>query len=135
MSVDKGRVVIEGIGLSKSYGPITALDNVDIEIRAGEITALVGDNGAGKSTLIKILAGAVTPDAGEVRVNGETVVLRTPADARDLGIETIFQDLALAPDRDVVTNLFLGREILRKGLAGKIGMLDRGRWRPRRSPR
>ena len=126
MAVETGRVVIEGIGLSKSYGPITALDRVDIEIRAGEITALVGDNGAGKSTLIKILAGAVIPDEGEVRVNGERVILRSPADARDLGIETIFQDLALAPDRDVVTNLFLGREVVRKGLAGKIGLLDRG---------
>ncbi len=126
MAAGNGRVVVEGVGLSKSYGPITALDQVDINIRAGEITALVGDNGAGKSTLIKILAGAVTPDEGEVRINGERVTLRSPADARDLGIETIFQDLALAPDRDVVTNLFLGREVVRKGLAGKLGMLDRG---------
>lgn len=108
-------VVVEGIGLRKTYGTVTALDGVDVELRAGEICAIVGDNGAGKSTLIKILAGALLPDAGETRILGKSVVLRNPLVARELGIETVFQDLALLPTGDVVTNLFLNREICHGG--------------------
>jgi len=108
-------VVIEGRNLRKTYGTVTALDGVDVKIRAGEICAIVGDNGAGKTTLIKILAGAIQPDAGETLVLGRRVTLRSPLDARDLGIETVFQDLALLPTGDVVTNLFLNREICHGG--------------------
>ena len=110
-TADAHPVVVEGIGLRKTYGTVTALDGVDVELRAGEICAIVGDNGAGKSTLIKILAGALLPDAGETRILGKSVVLRNPLVARELGIETVFQDLALLPTGDVVTNLFLNREI------------------------
>ena len=99
-------VVIEAVGLRKSYGSITALDGVDVRIRAGEITAIVGDNGAGKSTLIQILSGATLPDEGEIRMLGEPVHFRTPLAARKLGIETVFQNLALLPTADVVTNCF-----------------------------
>jgi fructose transport system ATP-binding protein len=120
-----GEVVIQAVGLRKRYGSVTAVDDVDIEIRAGEITAVVGDNGAGKSTLMKMLCGAVRPDAGEISIGGERVVLRTPLVARDRGIETVFQDLALAPNRDVVANLFLGRETVREGMWKPLGVLDR----------
>lgn len=126
-----GRVVLEGRGLKKSFGPVTAVDGVDISIRAGEVTAIVGDNGAGKSTLVKMFAGAVSPDAGQVLVEGEPVSLRAPRDARAYGIETVFQDLALAPNRDVVQNLFLGRELLRSGPLGRLGVMDKGEMRMR----
>jgi simple sugar transport system ATP-binding protein len=99
--------------LRKTYGYITAVDGVDLTVHAGEIVALVGDNGAGKSTLIKMLCGATQPDSGEIFVGGadDPTTLRTPHHAREIGIETVFQDLALAPNRDVVNNLFLGREL------------------------
>jgi fructose transport system ATP-binding protein len=124
-------VVLRGAGLRKRYGTITAVDDVDIEIRAGEITAVVGDNGAGKSTLIKMLCGAVRPDAGEVFVGGERVSLRNPLVARERGIEVVFQDLALAPNRDVVANLFLGRETVRGGFWTPLRLLDRRAMRRR----
>jgi ABC-type sugar transport system ATPase subunit len=124
-------IALEGRGLRKTYGPITAVDGVDIAIHAGEITAIVGDNGAGKSTLVKMFAGAVVPDGGQVLVEGRPVHLRTPLDARREGIETVFQDLALAPNRDVVQNLFLGRELLRAGPLGKLGVLDKAEMRRR----
>lgn len=125
------RVVLEGRGLRKAYGPITAVDGVDLTVRAGEITAIVGDNGAGKSTLVKMLAGAVEPDAGQILVDGSPAALRSPHDAREHGIETIFQDLALAPNRDVVANLFLGRELMLPGPLGVLGVLDRAEMRRR----
>jgi len=121
-TLERGAVVVEGLGLRRTYGSIVAVDGVDISLRAGEITAIVGDNGAGKSTLVKMLCGAVTPTSGEVRVDGERVVLRSPLAARELGIETVFQDLALAPNRDVVENLFLGRERCKRG---PLFILDR----------
>jgi fructose transport system ATP-binding protein len=117
--------LIEARGLSKHYGTIVANDDVDIEIGHGEIVAVVGDNGAGKSTLAKMLSGAVIPDAGEIRVEGRPVSLRNPVEARAQGIETIYQDLAMAPNLDVVTNLYLGRERLRKGPGRMLGMVDR----------
>jgi simple sugar transport system ATP-binding protein len=123
--------VLEGRGLRKAYGPITAVDGVDLSVRAGEITAIVGDNGAGKSTLVKMFAGAVVPDAGEILVEGRPAALRSPHDAREHGIETIFQDLALAPNRDVVANLFLGRELMLPGPLGALGVLDRPEMRRR----
>jgi simple sugar transport system ATP-binding protein len=97
----------------KTFGQVRALRGASFEAYPGEVTALVGDNGAGKSTLIKILAGVQPPDAGEVRVDGERVRFANPHDAKDRGIETVYQDLALAPDLDAPGNVFLGREIRR----------------------
>ncbi len=102
--------VLAATGISKSYGHVQALRDVDLTLNQGEILALVGDNGAGKSTLIKILSGAVQPDAGEIRVDGEPVSLPSPVAARSYGIETVYQDLAVVPMLDVAENLFLGRE-------------------------
>jgi D-xylose transport system ATP-binding protein len=97
-------------GIRKSFGHVEALRGVDLDVRQGEIMALVGDNGAGKSTLVKILAGVHAPDAGEIVVDGRPVTLQRPQDAVQLGIETVYQDLALCDNLDVVANLFLGRE-------------------------
>jgi D-xylose transport system ATP-binding protein len=98
-------------GVSKHFGPVVALDDVSFEVRAGEVLALLGDNGAGKSTLIKILSGALEPNAGSLRFDGRPVSLSGPADAKALGIETVYQDLSLCPNVDVVANFFMGREL------------------------
>jgi simple sugar transport system ATP-binding protein len=124
-----GAPALEARGLVKTYGTITAVDEVDITIGAGEVVAVVGDNGAGKSTLIKMLSGAVIPDRGELFVGGEPVRLATPNDARAAGIETIYQDLALLPNLDVTTNLYLGREETVPGPLGPLGILARRRMR------
>jgi D-xylose transport system ATP-binding protein len=97
-------------GVSKNFGPVQALTGVDVDIRAGEVTALVGDNGAGKSVLIKCIAGIHAPDHGQIFWEGEPVRIRTPRDAASLGIETVYQDLALCDNLDIVQNMFLGRE-------------------------
>jgi len=97
-------------GLSKSFGHVRALQDVDLDIRQAEVLAIVGDNGAGKSTLTKILSGVYQPDRGEIQVNGHTVRISNPHEARELGIATVFQNLALVDSRDVAANLFLGRE-------------------------
>jgi D-xylose transport system ATP-binding protein len=99
-------------GVSKSFGPVRALDGVDLELNAGEVVALVGDNGAGKSTLVKAIAGINPPDDGQVRFEGQEVSINSPTDAVSLGIATVYQDLALCDNLDVVENLFLGREEL-----------------------
>lgn len=120
--------VLEAKGLVKRYGQVTALDGADFELYPGEILAVIGDNGAGKSTLIKALAGALIPDEGEILVDGQLVHFRTPLDARRYGIETVYQDLALAPALDISENIFLGREIRRAGPLGSIfRMLDKKR--------
>jgi D-xylose transport system ATP-binding protein len=98
-------------GVSKRFGPVEALSDVDFEVRAGEVVALVGDNGAGKSTLVKILSGIYVADDGEFYFDGEAVTLHRPQDATALGIATVYQDLALAENLDVVANLFLGQEV------------------------
>jgi ABC-type sugar transport system ATPase subunit len=116
-------------GMTKHYGTIRAVEAVDLDIGRGEVVAIVGDNGAGKSTLVKMLAGAVAPDAGEIRVEGELRRIREPTDARALGIETIYQDLALLPNLDVTTNLFLGRERLADPPLKFLGLLARRRMR------
>lgn len=116
--------VIEARGVSKSYGAVRALDNVSLSLHAGEVVGLVGDNGAGKSTLTGILSGAIAPTAGGVFVDGRKQSFRTPHDARNAGIETVFQDLALAPDLTVSDNLFVGREQLSPSL-GWLGWLAR----------
>ncbi len=97
-------------GISKAYGHVQALSGVDLDLRPGEVLGLCGDNGAGKSTLIKILSGAVQPDAGQILVDGQVVQLRSPMAAQHAGIETVYQDLAVVPMMDIAENLFLGRE-------------------------
>jgi fructose transport system ATP-binding protein len=115
-----GQFVFQAKGLKKRYGQVTALAGTDFELRAGEILAVIGDNGAGKSSLIKALSGALIPDEGEILLDGKTVHFRSPIDARRHGIETVYQDLAVAPAMTIAENLFLGRELLRPGLLGKI---------------
>jgi D-xylose transport system ATP-binding protein len=107
--------LLEATGISKAYGAVQALDNVDFEVRNGEVMALVGDNGAGKSTLIKGIAGIYPFDEGQVRVEGKPVDISGPRDAAKLGIEIVYQDLALADNLDVVANMFLGRESVSGG--------------------
>ena len=102
--------LLELIGINKSFGPVHVLHDVDFTVRAGEVTALVGDNGAGKSTLIKCVAGIYPMDSGQVLFRGKPVTIHSPKDAADLGIEVVYQDLALADNLDVVQNMFLGRE-------------------------
>jgi ABC-type sugar transport system ATPase subunit len=101
---------VKGMGLSKSFGHVRALQNVDIQINLGEVLAIVGDNGAGKTTLIKILCGVHHPDKGEVEIDGRIVRITSPKEACTLGIATVFQDLALVDSRDVASNVFLGHE-------------------------
>jgi fructose transport system ATP-binding protein len=120
--------VLEARGLVKRYGQVTAMDGCDFELLPGEIMAVIGDNGAGKSTLIKALSGAITPDEGEILLDGQPVQFRSPLDARHAGIETVYQDLAVAPALDIAENLFLGRELRRAGILGSVfRMLDKRR--------
>jgi simple sugar transport system ATP-binding protein len=105
--------ILSAYRLVKNFGQVRALRHASFEAFPGDVTALVGDNGAGKSTLIKILSGVLAPDAGEVRIDGATVRLADPHDAKRRGIETVYQDLALAPDLDAAANVFLGREVRR----------------------
>ena len=112
--------ILSARGLYKSYGQVTAIDGADFDLYPGEILAVIGDNGAGKSSLIKALSGAVVPDDGEIRLDGEVVHFKTPYDARSAGIETVYQDLAVAPALDIATNLFLGREKRRAGALGSV---------------
>ena len=119
-------IVMQAKGLVKRYGQVTALDGADFELRAGEILAVIGDNGAGKSSLIKCLSGATLPDEGEITLDGQRIQFRSPLDARRAGIETVYQDLAVAPAMTIAENLFLGREILRPGFMGRVlRMIDK----------
>jgi fructose transport system ATP-binding protein len=123
-----GQIVLEARNITKRYGHVTALDNANLELRAGEVLGIVGDNGAGKSTLIKVLCGAVVPDEGQVLLDGAPVHFHSPLDARKLGIETVYQDLAVAPALDIASNLFLGRELRCKGPIGSwFRLLDKRR--------
>jgi fructose transport system ATP-binding protein len=112
--------ILTARGLVKRYGRVVALDHADFDLLPGEILGVIGDNGAGKSTLIKAIAGAVIPDLGEIRLDGQVVHFRTPHDARAAGIETVYQDLALSPALSIADNLFLGRERRKPGLAGTL---------------
>jgi fructose transport system ATP-binding protein len=112
--------IIEARGLVKRYGHVVALDGADLELYPGEILAIIGDNGAGKSTLIKALSGAIHPDEGAISLDGEPVHFRSPRDARRAGIETVYQDLAVAPALDIASNIFLGREVRRRGPQGRV---------------
>jgi fructose transport system ATP-binding protein len=119
-------IVMQAKGLVKRYGQVTALDGADFELRAGEILAVIGDNGAGKSSLIKALSGATIPDEGEIVLDGKPIHFKSPIDARRVGIETVYQDLAVAPAMTIAENLFLGREIRRQGVLGSVfRMLDK----------
>ena len=117
--------VLEARGICKSYGHVEVLREVDFEAEAGQVTALIGDNGAGKSTLVKILSGAISLDRGTIPLDGEAVTMSSPTQARDLGIETVYQDLALAPELGPAENTFAGREILKPGFLGRLGVLDK----------
>lgn len=120
------RLVMQAKGLVKRYGQVTALDGADFELRAGEILAVIGDNGAGKSSLIKALSGATIPDQGEILLDGKIIHFKSPIDARRAGIETVYQDLAVAPAMSISENLFLGRELRRPGFLGQVlRMLDK----------
>jgi simple sugar transport system ATP-binding protein len=116
-------------GIVKRYGHLEALRGASLEVRAGEVLALVGDNGAGKSTLTKILCGALAADEGQLSFWGEPVEIQSIHHAHDLGVHTVYQDLALAPDLSVADNLFLGREQLAPGILGRLGVLDRAAMR------
>jgi simple sugar transport system ATP-binding protein len=130
---DGGRngTLLEARSVDKTYGHVRALKGADFDVFPSEVVALVGDNGAGKSTLIKILSGTVQPDGGEIRFEGQPVDIDSPITARRLGLETVYQDLALAEDLDPAANLFLGREIVQGGLLGKLGFLDKKTMRSR----
>jgi fructose transport system ATP-binding protein len=120
------RLVMQAKGLVKRYGQVTALDGADFELRAGEILAVIGDNGAGKSSLIKCLSGATIPDQGQITLDGQPIHFKSPMDARRVGIETVYQDLAVAPAMSIAENLFLGRELRREGFLGNVlRMLDK----------
>ncbi|TVT48372.1 sugar ABC transporter ATP-binding protein [Amycolatopsis rhizosphaerae] len=122
-------VLLDARNIVKRYGSVEALRGASFQARAGEVTALIGDNGAGKSTLIKCLSGAEQPTSGQILLDGEEVRLDSPTTARRLGIETVYQDLAVAPELDPAANLFLGREIRRRGILGRLGMLDKAEMR------
>jgi fructose transport system ATP-binding protein len=123
---DAEDIILEGRGLNKRYGKVVALDDADFDLRRNEILAVIGDNGAGKSTLIKALCGAVIPDSGDILLDGKKVSFRSPMEARLAGIETVYQNLALSPALSIADNMFLGREIRREDVLGRVfRLLDR----------
>ncbi|GAB7006384.1 ATP-binding cassette domain-containing protein [Nocardioides sp. AN3] len=125
-AADRRTPVLEARSLVKTFGRVVGLDGVDLSLYPGEVLAIIGDNGAGKSTLIKCLTGAYVPDAGDLLLDGKPVSFRRPQDAREAGIETVYQTLAVAPALDITSNLFLGREFRRKGALGSVlRMLDK----------
>jgi simple sugar transport system ATP-binding protein len=123
--------LLEARKIVKSFGSVRALTGANFTVYPREVVALVGDNGAGKSTLVKTLVGVHPPDSGEILFEGEQVEIHTPQQARAIGIETVYQDLALAAEIDPAANMFLGREILRGGPLGKLGFLDKAAMRSR----
>lgn len=124
MTMNENGPLYQARGISKSYGSVVALEDVDFEVHAGEVVGLVGDNGAGKSTLIKVLSGVHSPDSGELFVDGEKVEWKSPRAALEAGIETLYQDAGLCPDLTVSANVFLGRETTKGGVLGALGFLD-----------
>lgn len=124
MTSESGGPVLRATGIVKRFGPVQALGGVDFSIMAGETVGLIGDNGAGKSTLVKCFSGVHVPDLGEIEIDGQPARLSSPVRARELGVETVFQDLALAPDLSVAANIYLGRELMLPGLLGKLGLYN-----------
>jgi fructose transport system ATP-binding protein len=125
MTTDTRKPILEAKGLVKTFGRVVGLDVADLVLYPGEVLAVVGDNGAGKSTLIKCLSGAEVPDEGDIELDGEIVSFKRPQDSRAVGIETVYQTLAVAPALDIASNLYLGRELRRSGLLGSVfRMLD-----------
>jgi simple sugar transport system ATP-binding protein len=118
-------VLFEARGLIKRYGHVVALGGADFTLNEGEVVALIGDNGAGKSTLVKCMSGVESPDEGELVLRGTRITMSNPSDARRHGIETVYQDLALAPELGPAENTYIGREILKPGLLGRLGVLDK----------
>ena len=122
--------VMTGRGLTKRYGRVIAMDRADFELFPGEILAIIGDNGAGKSTLVKALCGAVQIDEGEIRLDDKPIHFASPMEARDAGIETVYQNLALSPALSIADSMFLGRELYKEGVAGSVfRMLDKKKMR------
>lgn len=121
--------LLEARGLVKSYGHVEVLRETDFHVAPGKVTALIGDNGAGKSTLVKTLSGVIAPQGGQILLRGEPVEFTSPNHARECGIETVYQDLALAPDLGPAENAYIGRELLRPGFLGRLGVLDKKRMR------
>jgi len=120
--------ILTARGLVKRYGRVTALDNCNFDLMPGEILAVIGDNGAGKSTMIKAISGAVVPDDGDIFLDGQKVQFTSPMQAREHGIETVYQTLAMSPALSIADNMFMGREIRKPGWRGKyLRMLDRKR--------
>lgn len=118
--------ILQAKGLVKRYGRVTALDHADFELYPGEVLGVIGDNGAGKSTMIKAISGALVPDEGEVLLEGAPVHFTSPIQAREHGIETVYQTLAMSPALSISDNIFMGRELRRPGILGKVfGMLDK----------
>jgi len=117
--------LLEARGIVKRFGHVEALVGVDFQAHAGQVTALIGDNGAGKSTFVKIMSGAMRADGGEILVEGRPVSFSSPQDAHDAGIETVYQDLSVAPDLAPPANVFMGRELMRGGWLGRLGFLDK----------
>lgn len=125
---DYTKPVLQGRGLVKRYGRVTALDHADFDLHEGEILAVIGDNGAGKSTMVKAVSGAVVPDEGQVTLDGQQVHFNAPQMARDAGIETVYQNLALSPALSIADNMFMGRELRHTGILGSLfRKLDRKR--------
>jgi simple sugar transport system ATP-binding protein len=120
-----GVPILEARDIIKTYGHVQALGGANFSVFPGEVVALIGDNGAGKSTLTKIISGVMRPDSGELLFDGKPVDIGSPAAAQLLGMETVYQDLALAPDLDGAANVYLGRELVRPGILGKLGVLDK----------
>lgn len=119
------KTILEAKGISKHYGGIKALDDVDLDLREGEVLAIVGDNGAGKSTLVKAITGAISRTSGTILFDGEEVRIDSPTDAKAVGIETVYQDLALVNELSITKNVFLGREIAKDNIFGRVfGVLD-----------
>lgn len=117
---------VQGRGLVKRYGHVTAIDHSDFELRQGEILAVIGDNGAGKTSIVKAICGATIPDEGEILIEGKAVTFSSPMDARTMGIEIVYQTLAMSPALSIADNMFMGREIRKSGFMGKfLRQLDR----------
>lgn len=121
--------LLEARGIVKRYGHVEVLRETDFHVEEGKVTALIGDNGAGKSTLVKILSGVMPPQGGQILLRGQPQEFASPEHARDCGIETVYQDLALAPDLGPAENAYVGRELLKPGLLGRLGVLDKKRMR------